>query len=410
MSAKILVVDDTETIARIVRAYLESAGYQVQTAADGPAALRLVEEWPPDLVLLDVNMPEMDGFDVCARLRRLGVTATVPIIMLTAQSTLEDKTKGFEAGADDYITKPVEAAELKMRVAAQLRRRKMTLAASESARPACKVITVFSLRGGSGCTSLAVNLAVGLAKLWGTPVPLLDFALPVGVCDAMLNLRPKYRLDNLAGRPLEELDTDVLDGSLTLHESGVKLLGGFEDAVMAEQLSEGLPPHILEHLRSRFPYVVIDTSHAFSPPIVAALDQSDVIVMPIPPDLNSVRLGVAALKVFAALKLTQELILIVNWTFAKRGIARQQAEKFLNQPVQFVIPYAESAWSNAINTGQPLLLGEPESPLAALVEDMAWRVSDARVRQEKPAQPTEMWQRVTQRREAQSQAKTEARP
>ncbi|MBP7694060.1 MAG: response regulator, partial [Anaerolineales bacterium] len=152
MSARIYVVDDSPVTAGAARHYLEAVGYQVEVLPDGPTALRAVEQKPPDLILLDVVMPGIDGFEVCRRLRQTPAGAGLPIIMLTGESTISDKKRGFEAGADDYLLKPVEAAELQMRVAAQLRR-----VMRAGSAPVGRVITVFSLRGGAGCSSLAVN-------------------------------------------------------------------------------------------------------------------------------------------------------------------------------------------------------------------------------------------------------------
>src|SRR6266851_1697112 len=122
MAARVLVVDDSQVTAKVTQSYLEAAGYQVQTVGDGQAALQAAEDNPPDLILLDVVLPGIDGFEVCRRLRKVPATVSTPIIMLTSKSTIGDKKVGFEAGADDYLTKPVEADELQMRAAAQLRR------------------------------------------------------------------------------------------------------------------------------------------------------------------------------------------------------------------------------------------------------------------------------------------------
>ncbi|MFQ5924081.1 MAG: response regulator transcription factor, partial [Anaerolineales bacterium] len=118
MSAKILVVDDSPLMTKLAQDHLAAEGYQVETAPDGPSALTIAESWKPDLVLLDVMMPEMDGFEACRRLRKMKTTSSVPIIMLTAVSNIEAKKTGFACGADDYITKPFEPAELMLRVAA----------------------------------------------------------------------------------------------------------------------------------------------------------------------------------------------------------------------------------------------------------------------------------------------------
>jgi two-component system OmpR family response regulator len=118
--AGILVVDDEESLVDLVSSALRFAGYEVRTENNGFDALRAVKEHTPDLIVLDVNMPEMDGFEVCRRLRRDG--NTVPVIFLTARDDIEDLRVGFRQGGDDYLTKPFSLEELGLRIEALLRR------------------------------------------------------------------------------------------------------------------------------------------------------------------------------------------------------------------------------------------------------------------------------------------------
>ncbi|MEX0992108.1 MAG: response regulator [Actinomycetota bacterium] len=122
MSEQILVVDDDPDIARFVEVNLRSAGYDVAVASDGEEALERATELRPDLVLLDVMMPRIDGFEVAQRLRRNPQTANTSIIMLTAKALSTDKVLGLTAGADDYIIKPFDPIELLARVKGTLRR------------------------------------------------------------------------------------------------------------------------------------------------------------------------------------------------------------------------------------------------------------------------------------------------
>jgi len=115
----ILVVDDEPKIVQLARDYLEHAGFAVVTAGDGPAALEAIASAPPDLVVLDLGLPGLDGLEVTRRLRRDG---DIPIVMLTARDDELDKLLGLELGADDYITKPFSPRELVARVRAVLRR------------------------------------------------------------------------------------------------------------------------------------------------------------------------------------------------------------------------------------------------------------------------------------------------
>lgn len=119
MVFKILVVDDEPAIVKQARDYMERAGYSVSTAGDGPLALALANTERPDLIVLDLNLPGMDGLDVCRALRR---RSDVPIIMLTARVDETDRLIGLELGADDYVTKPFSPRELVARVRAVLRR------------------------------------------------------------------------------------------------------------------------------------------------------------------------------------------------------------------------------------------------------------------------------------------------
>src|SRR5574339_51711 len=119
MTQRILVVDDEPAVTDLLAYNLRKAHYDVLTAADGRAALRLAQESRPDLILLDLMIPEMDGLDVCRELRK---SSGVPIIMITARGEEVDRVVGLELGADDYVTKPFSVRELVARVKAVLRR------------------------------------------------------------------------------------------------------------------------------------------------------------------------------------------------------------------------------------------------------------------------------------------------
>jgi len=120
-NCRILVVDDHEDNIELLRARLLARGYQVEAAWDGEEALACVHAAPPDLILLDVMMPKIDGIEVARRIKRDPTLPFIPIIMQTALETTEDKVEGLDAGADDYITKPINFAELEARVKSLLR-------------------------------------------------------------------------------------------------------------------------------------------------------------------------------------------------------------------------------------------------------------------------------------------------
>ena len=119
MARKILVVEDDHNISDLIRMYLEKEGFEVQTVFDGGSAVETFRSWEPDMVLLDIMLPVMDGWAVCGKIRE---TSRTPIIMITAKSEVFDRIQGLEMGADDYIVKPFEMKELIARINAVLRR------------------------------------------------------------------------------------------------------------------------------------------------------------------------------------------------------------------------------------------------------------------------------------------------
>lgn len=148
---KILVVDDDTNICELLRLYLTKEGYQVTTANDGEEGLDKFNQVKPDMVLLDVMMPKMDGLEVCRRIRKLGNT---PVMMLTAKGETFDKVLGLELGADDYVVKPFDAKEVVARVKAVLRR---TQGKNGNAEESKKVVTYDKLEINIANYELKVN-------------------------------------------------------------------------------------------------------------------------------------------------------------------------------------------------------------------------------------------------------------
>ena len=123
MSPRILVVDDEPDLLELVRVSLVKAGFQVETAATGRAAIEKLEAAPPDLLVLDLMLPDVSGNEICRKVRGHPALSDLPVVMLTAKSEEVDRVVGFELGADDYVAKPFSPRELALRVAAVLRRR-----------------------------------------------------------------------------------------------------------------------------------------------------------------------------------------------------------------------------------------------------------------------------------------------
>src|SRR5512136_639270 len=163
MVEKILIIDDDLDTLKLVGLMLQKQGYLIVAANNGPQGLTQAEAENPDLILLDVMMPEMDGYEVTKRLRGNPLTTNTPILMFTAKTQLDDKVTGFESGADDYLTKPTHPTELHAHVKSLLARsKKNTGSTKELAEKNAFTIGIVSPRGGLGISTISANLGDAL--------------------------------------------------------------------------------------------------------------------------------------------------------------------------------------------------------------------------------------------------------
>lgn len=403
MAPRILVVDDSLMNLKIVEAALAPAGYELIFAKNGREALDRAVASEPDLIILDVVMPDLDGYEVCRMLRRIPAFVQRPIMMLTANDSLPERINGLEAGADDYVSKPFEPAELQVRIKALLRRTAPSTPPPLVTRG--KTIALFSLRGGIGVSTLAANLSLGLAHLWGAPSALVDLAFASGQSAMLLNVPLRKSWSDVAHMSLNEIDNEVVDRVLLAHASGVRILSTAARPEQSELISGGLVTHVLELIRSRFAYIVLDLPHDFSETTLAGLDLADQILLVLAPEIAAVRAAAGALDIFRRLEYPQEKITLVLNTTVERGLARKDIELTLKQPVTTVVPYASEVFVSALNRGIPPVAEFATKPVGALFEDWAFILSTEAHRQERPTSPSPTWQRVAQRAQQRRQAR-----
>jgi len=227
MSEKILIIDDDLDTLRLVGLMLQRQGYQISAATNGQQGLEKAFEEDPDLILLDVMMPDMDGYEVTRRLRQNPSTLQTPILMFTAKTQLDDKVIGFEVGANDYLTKPTHPSELQARVKTLLGRVNSQKSVTGSLKDLNRgyVLGVLGARGGLGTTTMAVNLGAGLQTRTRSEVIVAEMlpgqgalALDVGVTNS------KGLVDLLSLNKLSDITRDSVREMLVQHPSGLKLL------------------------------------------------------------------------------------------------------------------------------------------------------------------------------------------
>ncbi|NTV62203.1 MAG: response regulator/pilus assembly protein [Oscillochloris sp.] len=397
MAQRILVVDDSPMNLKAVSLALRPIGYDLVEARDGRAALDQAEATLPDLIILDVQMPEMNGYEVCRQLRRSPIFATRPIMMLTANNALHERVQGLEAGADDYMAKPFEAEELQARVKALLRRAVSSSSGTSSAQG--RMIAFFSLRGGVGTSSLAANLAIGLHQIWGAgQTALVDMVFTGGHSGLMMNLPLRTSWSDLALKPEEEVDIQLIDRAMLSHSCGLRVLPAAPRPAENEPISAEKVSRVLNILRNSYDYVVLDTPHNFNETTLSALDAADQIVLLLGPEIGSVVATTCALDVFDQLGYpASKISLLLNATFERGGLARKDIESTIRRPISTIIPYAADLFVNALNRGVPPVLDMPTKPLGALLEDWSYSFSTEADIKRGTERPTPALQRIQQR-------------
>ena len=227
MSEKILIIDDDLDTLRLVGLMLQRQGYQISAATNGQQGLDKAFDEDPDLILLDIMMPDMDGYEVTRRLRSNPSTTETPILMFTAKTQMNDKVIGFEVGANDYLTKPTHPSELQARVKALLARASEKKGDKPSGRDSDTgfVIGVISARGGLGATTVSLNVAAGLHARSKSEVVLAETLPGRGALALELGLTASQGLaDLLSQTKLADLTRDSIREVLQHHSSGINVL------------------------------------------------------------------------------------------------------------------------------------------------------------------------------------------
>jgi CheY-like chemotaxis protein len=288
MPAKLLIVDDDMDTLRLVGLMLERQGYDVLAASSGNQALSLAKSASPDLILLDVMMPDVDGYEVTRQLRDDANTANIPIIMFTAKTQLDDKLTGFDVGADDYLTKPAQPQELFAHIKAVLSRVSKTrqLAASKQRG---KMIAVVAAKGGLGVTTLALNLGIAVQASQEKDVIVAEFRPGQGTLSLELGYQKPEGYNRLLQCKASEVNPQMVETELVTHDTGTRFLFSSIHSRDAKYLNavDNLES-IAKQLTFMAEFIIIDLGSALLDSTQKIVGQCDELILVVEPSPTTI--------------------------------------------------------------------------------------------------------------------------
>ncbi|HEC34207.1 MAG TPA: response regulator, partial [Chloroflexi bacterium] len=375
MGAKILIVDDDLESLKLIGLMLQGRGYQIIAAQSGLQALSKITNECPDLVVLDVMMPGMDGLEVCRRLRADPRTATIPVIMFSAKTQVDDKVAGFEAGADEYLTKPIHPTELVTRVEALLSR---TARLGVRAKPTMRAKTVGFLgcKGGAGTSTLAVNVAVALTQgpAAGQKVMLVEFQSGSATLALQMGLRPQMGLRTLAERSVGTLDADTVLAHMDRHTSGVMLLSGSPEP--SGTLAPVDVPHaetITHSLGTVADYLLLDLGSGLTEVNRALLRILRYVLVVVEPQRVALHLAQLLLAGLDELEVGRHRVGVVLMHKAPSAttLTKETIEGLLQREIVGVVPPAPELAFQSADRGVPMVMIQSQSLVARQLHQLA---------------------------------------
>lgn len=365
---KVLIVDDDIQTLRLVGLMLERQGYIILAANNGIQALQMAKSDHPDIIILDIMMPDLDGYEVARRLRKEPATVATPILMFTARSQVEDKVAGYEAGADDYLTKPIHPAELNARLRALLSRHKAPPAPE---RKRGYRVGILAAKGGIGVSTLALNLAVTYRQRTKAEVIAAELRPGQGTWGIELGLNKTDGLSSLLRSRPGDLSVESVEKALTVLPGGARQLDGVRLLLAsAKEEDTGLVLMMdqlvgtVEYLPLMADLVLLDIGTSFFPGLDKILNHVDevmVVTEPAPTCLQRTRILVENLgsKGFGRSKLMS--VVSINRGRTDFQLSMIQMQEILGLPVAVVIPPAPEIAYQATNRSVPMVQVQPGS-------------------------------------------------
>jgi DNA-binding response OmpR family regulator len=376
MSAKILIVDDEPNVLRMVSYTLHAEGYEIVTAQNGVEAISKALSESPDLILLDVLLPDMSGVEVCAEIRKRQETIAVPVIMLSALAQVPDKIKGLEAGADEYITKPITPSELVARVKALLGRFSQVHRAQPK-HPG-KVLAFIGAKGGVGTTTVAINIATSFV-MQEKKVIAAEIRSSYGTFSAQLNLDQPQGMASLLEIDPDKINEHVVSTHLIGLPSGLKILVGPQSASEYRRIEPQQVDTMIHVFASLVDFVILDLPCYYSDANEAAIRCCDLAALVVEPESTALASGIVAVEQMKSWGVYGNRlgIILVNRVPLVTPIKIDQIRVSLGHEVIGVIPSAAESLIASQRAGLPMILFQPNSDASKAYTEITKRISSS---------------------------------
>jgi pilus assembly protein CpaE len=365
----ILIVDNDSKVRNALSDMLTQQGYMALQSESAEAAYALIMRQLPDLLVMNVALPGMDGYTFCRQLSQNQATRLLPIILQASQGDLADKIAGFKAGANDYVTIPYAPEELLYRIKNLISLIQKPAPAPAQPSALGRITAVFAAKGGVGKTVISSNLAVALRQVSGKKVALMDADFSFGLVGVNLNMSTTHNIMELIQR-IDDLDPELFQSVMVHHISGIHVLLCPFHPEEAELISADHIHKILNLLAEQYDEVVVDCHGSYR--TLQVLELADTVLIIIVPEIGPLMSTSRFMDLVNKLNLPPDkLKLVLNRSDSKVGLEVIDIEKALKYKINYKLVSGGRDVAISANKGIPLVTSVPNHPLSLGIKQIA---------------------------------------
>jgi len=375
MPEKILIVDDDLETLRLIGVMLQRQGYEISAANTGELAISMARKEKPDLIVLDIMMPMVDGYRVAREIRNDPSTAHIPILIFTAKSQVDDKVAGYEAGADDFLTKPVHPAELSAHIKSLLEKA-VKPQPVETPQKSAYIIGIAGSKGGLGVSTLALNLGIAYNELTGKETLAIELKPGMGSWGVELDIAESYGLEKVLALPIEEITPASAEKNAVHTSFGIRLLmasNKTRQITFTDSAEKTIA--MIDALGEIIPVIILDIGTPYLPgfdQICSICDQLLIITDAFPATVLRTRRLLGNIQLEPARSTRNINVVLYNHVRSDLLLTAEQVSKLLpGNPVSVMIPPVPEQAFQANQKYMPLIKIQSDGFFAQQVNELA---------------------------------------